>query len=43
MLAALARLRDGNTGERSELIQEDVRKRVICKRSKQHVSEATVI
>jgi hypothetical protein len=26
MLAALARLRDVNTGERSELIEEDVRK-----------------
>ena len=26
MLAALAWLRDGNAGERSELIEEDVRK-----------------
>jgi hypothetical protein len=41
MLAALARLRDGNMGERSELIEEDVEKRQSV--SEVTVSEVTVI
>jgi hypothetical protein len=38
MRAALARLRNVNAGERSELIEEDVRKGAICKRSDRNKS-----